>query len=85
MREFPTPGGANSGPYAIAIAPDGRIYYNESGKGQVIVVDPGTVKMTAIPIPTPGSVVRNMSVDSTRARLWLAESGVSRLGKIELR
>ena len=85
VREFPTPGGANSGPYAIAIAPDGRIYYNESGKGQVIVVDPGTVKMTAIPIPTPGSVVRNMSVDSTRARLWLAESGVSRLGKIELR
>jgi len=29
--------------------------------------------------------VRNMAVDSTRRRLWLALSGVQKLGRVDLR
>jgi hypothetical protein len=41
--------------------------------------------METIRIPTPGSVVRNISVDSARSRVWLALSGTGRIGKIELK
>jgi hypothetical protein len=37
-----------------------------------------------VTIPTSGAIVRNMSVDSTRGRVWLALSGTQRLGKIEI-
>jgi hypothetical protein len=40
--------------------------------------------MQTVAIPTAGAIVRNMTVDSTRARVWLALSGTQRLGKIEL-
>jgi hypothetical protein len=30
-------------------------------------------------------VIRNVTIDSTRNRLWIAESGVSRLGRIDLK
>ena len=46
--------------------------------------DPKTEKMESVKIPTPGSVVRNVSVDAKRNIIWLAESGVQRLGKLEL-
>jgi hypothetical protein len=41
--------------------------------------------METIRIPTSGSIVRNMAVDSTRGRVWLALSGISKLGKIDLK
>ena len=41
-------------------------------------------QFVTVKIPTPGSVVRNVSVDSKRNIVWLAESGVQRLGKLEL-
>ena len=41
--------------------------------------------MTVVKIPTPGAIVRNMSVDSSRGRVWLAESGVGRLGMVEVK
>jgi streptogramin lyase len=47
--------------------------------------DPKTEKMEVVPIPTRGSVVRNVTVDSARNRLWIAESGVSRIGRIDLK
>lgn len=85
FKEWPSPGGPGSAPYGIAIAPDGRIIYNEARPGTVVAFDRKTGKMETIKIPTPGSVVRNMSVDSTRSRVWLALSGTSRIGKIELK
>jgi len=84
-REWLSPGGEGSSPYGIAIAPDGRIFYNEARPGVMVAFDRKTGKAETIPIPTRGSVVRNMAVDSTRARVWLAESGIGRLGKIELK
>jgi hypothetical protein len=37
-----------------------------------------------VKIPTSGSVVRNVSVDARRNIIWLAESGIQRIGKLEL-
>ena len=83
-HEWESPGGAHAAPYGIAIAPDGRIFYDESGTGTVVVFDPRTEHADAVKIPTPGAVVRNISVDSARRRVWLALSGVQRLGRIDL-
>jgi virginiamycin B lyase len=85
FREWQSPGGSGSAPYGIAIAPDGRIFYDEAGTGNIIAFDRKTSKTESIKIPTGGSIVRNVSVDSTRKRIWLALSGVGRIGKIELR
>ena len=84
VREFPCPGGGDSQPYGIAVGTDGRIWYNESGKNEIVAFDPASERAETVAIPTPGSVVRNMAVDSTRARLWLALSGTQRLGRIDL-
>jgi virginiamycin B lyase len=85
FREWLSPGGESSAPYGIAVAPDGRILYDEARSGTIVAFDPKTQKMETARIPTPGSIVRNMSVDSTRNRLWLALSGTGRLGKIDLK
>jgi Streptogramin lyase len=84
-KEFPSPGGESSGPYGIAIAPDGRIFYDEAGTSTIIVFDRKTAKMETVKIPTNGSIVRNISVDSARGRVWLALSGIGRIGKIDLK
>jgi virginiamycin B lyase len=83
-REWKTPD-ADSHPYAIGIAPDGSVWFDESRQGTMVRFDPRSEHMQPVPIPTRGSVVRNVTVDSTRWRLWIAESGVSRIGRIDLR
>jgi virginiamycin B lyase len=85
FKEWSSPGGASSAPYGMAIAPDGRIFYDEAGTGTVVAFDPKTAKTETVKIPTGGSIVRNISVDSTRSRVWLALSGIGRIGKIELK
>jgi virginiamycin B lyase len=84
VRDFPCPDGSGSQPYGIAIGTDRRIWYNESAKNTVVAFDPVTERTESVVIPTSGSVVRNMSVDVPRARLWLALSGTQRLGRIDL-
>lgn len=74
-REWASPGD-HAAPYGIAIAPDGRIFYDASGTGTVVAFDPATERADVVKIPTAGAVVRNISVDSTRRRVWLALSGV---------
>ncbi|GAC1416127.1 MAG: hypothetical protein NVSMB53_15000 [Gemmatimonadaceae bacterium] len=85
FKEWLSPGGRSSAPYGIAIAPDGRIFYDEARSGTIVAFDRKTGKSETIKIPTPGAIVRNISVDSTRNRVWLALSGISRIGKIELK
>jgi len=84
VRDIPSPGGGDSGPYGIAIAPDSRIWYHESRTDALVAFDPSTERSETLAIPTRGAVVRNMSVDSTRERVWLALSGTQRLGMIDL-
>ena len=84
-KEFKTPGD-RSAPYGIGVAPDGAIWFTEVREGDMVRFDPRTETMGAVVhIPTAGSVVRNVSIDSARSRLWIAESGVSRLGRIDLK
>jgi virginiamycin B lyase len=83
VREWasPFPG---EGPYGIAIAPDGAIWYNHARGDAMTRFDPVTEKSTSLPIPTRGAVVRHMVTDAPRQRIWLALSGTGRLGVIEL-
>jgi streptogramin lyase len=87
-KEWKTPSRTaeqNSNPYGIGVAPDGAIWYNEARQGNMIRFDPATETAQIVEIPTRGSVIRNVTVDSARSRLWIAESGVSRLGRIDLK
>jgi virginiamycin B lyase len=87
-KEWKTPSdqpGSTSNPYGIGVAPDGAIWVNEARQGTMVRFDPVTEHMEVVPIPTRGSVVRNISFDSTRHRLWIAESGISRMGRIDLK
>jgi len=84
-HEFASPGGDHATPYGIAIAPDGHIWYDESGTGQVIRFDPQRERVdTVVQIPTKGAIIRNMAVDSARGRIWLALSGTGRIGRIDV-
>ncbi|HEX4633923.1 MAG TPA: hypothetical protein VH163_08830, partial [Gemmatimonadales bacterium] len=85
VREFRCPGGDGSAPYGIAVGPDGRLWYDESGKNDMVVFDPTTETAQVVAIPTGTAVVRNITVDSTRSRVWLALSGTQRLGRIDLK
>jgi virginiamycin B lyase len=87
-KEWKTPNQTpehTSNPYGIGVAPDGAIWVNEARQGNMVRFDPRTEQMLVVEIPTKGSVIRNVTVDSARHRLWIAESGVSRLGRIDLR
>jgi virginiamycin B lyase len=87
-REWKTPNQTpteSSNPYGIGVAPNGMIWFNEARQGNMVMFNPATEKMEVVAIPTRGSVVRNVSIDSTRHRLWIAESGVNRIGRIDLK
>jgi virginiamycin B lyase len=82
VEEFASPGGSTSRPYAIAITPDGLVWYCETGvatKNMLVAFDPATKQMRTWEVPSGGSTVRHMVVGDAD-ELWLASSGV---GKIE--
>src|SRR5262249_10360067 len=83
VREWPSPS-KHAGPYGIAIGTDGKIWYCESGTGLMVSFDPVKETMDTVRIPTPGAIVRNMSVDRKRGLIWLALSGTGRLGVIDV-
>jgi virginiamycin B lyase len=86
VEEFPSPGGAASRPYGIAISPDGAVWYCETGNDQNVLVrfHPETKKMQTWPIPGGGGVVRHM-VSAANGDLWLAESGVGKIARVRVR
>ena len=61
VEDWLTPGGAQSGPYAIAALGDG-VWFAETGEEQNMLVrfDPRTQSFAKWPIPSGGGVVRNM-------------------------
>ena len=83
-REWRTPSDTGN-TYGIGVAPDGAVWVNDARHGTMIRFDPATEHMESVLIPTRGSVVRNVTIDSTRHRLWIAESGVNRIGRIDLK
>ena len=85
VREWPSPGGPNSGPYGITALGD-VIWYSESGvhPNTLARFDPRTEKFETWTIPSGGGVVRNMM--ATRdGKLILTCSGVDRIALVDVR
>ena len=86
VREWASPGGPKSKPYGIAITPDGMVWYSESGvqPNTIVRFDPRQQLFGRAEIPSGGGVVRNMA--ATRdGRLYIASSGVNKVGVVERR
>jgi len=80
IKEWASPGGAESEPYGIAITNDGEVWYSESGirPNTLVRFDPRSETFSTKPIPSGGGVVRNM-VARPDGRLYLACSGVNKV------
>ena len=79
-----SPGGAQSGPYAIAVLGD-DVWYVETGDEQNMLVrfDPKTKSFEQWPIPSGGGVVRNMA-PTPSGGLALACSGVDKIALVTI-
>lgn len=86
LQEWPSPGGAGSEPYGIAITSDGEVWYSESGvkPNTLVKFDPKSESFSTEPIPSGGGVVRNM-VAASDHRLYLACSGVNKVAVVDLK
>ena len=84
VKMWPSPGGANSGPYGIAITPDGLVWYSESGvkPNTLIQFNPRTEQFARAAIPSGGGTVRHM-VATADGRVYIACSGVNKVGVVE--
>ena len=84
QEEWPSPGGPGSKPYGIAIAPNGIVWYSESGvnPNTLVEFDPKAKTFASTPIPSGGGVVRNM-VATPEGKLYLACSGVNKVAIAE--
>lgn len=82
MTEWPSPGGPKSQPYGITIV-NGIVWYSESNTSPNTIVrfDPKTEKFQTWAIPSGGGVVRNM-VHTPDGNLWIACSGMNRIGEV---
>jgi virginiamycin B lyase len=86
LKEWLSPGGAQSEPYGIAITTAGDVWYSESGlkPNTLVRFDPKSESFGTQPIPSGGGVVRNMVATPDR-RLYLACSGVNKVAVVDLR
>jgi virginiamycin B lyase len=86
VEEWPSPGGPKSKPYGITSAPDGIVWYSESGvvPNTVVRFNPKTKVFTSWPIPSGGGVIRNM-VSTPKGDIFIACSGKNKIGIINIR
>jgi virginiamycin B lyase len=84
VKMWPSPGGAKSGPYGIAITPDGGVWFSESGvkPNTMVRFDPKTEQFERATIPSGGGTVRNM-VATPDGRIYIACSGVNKVGVVQ--
>jgi virginiamycin B lyase len=85
IREWTSPGGSKSKPYAITATQDGIIWYSESGvtPNTVVRFDPKVESFSTWAIPSGGGVVRNM-VATKEGELYLACSGQNRVAIVHI-
>jgi virginiamycin B lyase len=85
VTEFASPAGRNSQPYGIASTSDGVIWYSESGiqPNTIVRFDPADSSFQSWPIPSGGGVVRHI-VSAPDNDVWLACSGVNRIGRVSV-
>jgi len=77
MEVFDAPKGR--GPYGIATAPDGSVYYVSLAGSYLARIDPKTGKATVIEPPTPDQGARRVWSDSL-GRLWISEWNAGKVG-----
>ena len=84
VKMWPSPGGAGSNPYGMVIAPDGMVWFSESGvkPNTLIRFDPKTEQFARATIPSGGGTVRNMAA-TPDGRIYLACSGVNKVAVVE--
>jgi virginiamycin B lyase len=88
IKEWPSPSGPESHPYALAIV-DGIIWYNESGKRPDMLVrfDPATEKFQSWPIPSGGihaGIIRHMR-PTRDGNLLIHQSSTNRIMLVTLK
>ena len=86
MTEWPSPGGPKSQPYAITVV-NGIVWYSESNTkpNTIVRFDPKTEKFQTWAIPSGGGVVRNMVHSPDGRTLWIACSGMNRIGEVQIK
>jgi virginiamycin B lyase len=86
LKEWASPGGADSEPYGIAITNDGVVWYSESGVSPNTLVrfDAKSESFSTKQIPSGGGVVRNMVATPDR-QLYLACSGANKVAVVDVR
>ncbi len=85
MTEWPSPGGPRSEPYGITIV-NGIVWYSESNTrpNTIVRFDPRTQRFQTWAIPSGGGVVRNMVHTPDGSALWIACSGMNRIGEVRI-
>jgi len=82
---FPTPGGADSSPYGLTIAPDGTVWYCETGiqPKNIVRFNPGTSTFSRAPIPFAAGAVHSLA-SAPDGRVYFASSDVDKVGAVEV-
>jgi virginiamycin B lyase len=80
VEVFDAPKGA--GPYGIATAPDGTVYYASLAGNHIARLDPDTHAATMIEPPTPRQGARRVWPDS-KGNIWVSEWNVGQVGRYD--
>jgi len=80
VEVFDAPKGA--GPYGIAAAPDGTVYYASLAGNYIARLDSKTDAATVIEPPTPKQGARRVWADS-QGHIWVSEWNVGQLGRYD--
>jgi len=82
---FPTPGGSDASPYGLTIAPDGAVWYCETGMQpkNIIRFSPGSSTFSRVLIPLVTGVVHSMA-SAPDGRVYFTSSDGDKVGAVEL-
>jgi virginiamycin B lyase len=88
IKEWPSPSGTDSHPYALAVV-DGMVWYNESGKRPDALVrfDPQTEAFQSWPVPSGGvyaGIIRHMR-PTADGNLLIHQSSTNRIMLVTLK
>ena len=86
IDEWASPGGPQSQPYGIAATSDGMIWYSESNvqPNTIVRFDPKTNGFQTAPVPSGGGVLRHIDVSRDGKDLFIASSGVNKVGIVRI-
>lgn len=70
------------GPYGIAAAPDGTVYFASLAGSYIARLDPNTGAATVIEPPTPKQGARRVWADS-KGNIWVSEWNVGQVGRYD--